>query len=386
MRPAQAAAVTVDESGIPQWVDRRFPMLFIVLGVISAVAVGTSPGDRSVVFAVAMVLVAISPWMLSLVGVRLPDPWFAATVLAPIGFLAIAGESLGLVDLDGGTPQLTLMLAVGIVGQVAAVGSVRLVATTTASALAIVLVGSVVRGDLDFAPWWVGILLAAGGGRAFRSSVVRLAELRVAQQALADQYLLEERRRIAREVHDIVAHTMSVTMLHITAARLALERDPGAARAALEEAERSGRASLDDIRGIVRLLRTDESPVAAAPPTDADLAALVDRYRAAGTSIDLDGGLAMGVLSADRRLATYRILQESLSNAVRHGAGEIAARVDTGDGHITVTVTNAARPDPDPRPGAGLVGMRERAEALGGTFEAGPGHDGGWCVCARIPT
>ena len=379
-------AIEVDENGIPQWVDRRFPMLFIALGIVSALAVGTSPGDRSPVYGVALVLVAISPWALALVGIRLPDPWFAATVLAPVAFLGIAGESLGVVDLDGGTPQLTLMLVVGVVGQMAAVGSVRLVTTTTVAGLAIVVVAAIVRGDLDFAPWLVGIVLGAGGGRAFRSSIVRLAELRAAQQALADRYLLEERRRIAREVHDIVAHTMSVTMLHITAARLALHRDPSAAAAALEEAERSGRASLDDIRGIVRLLRTDESSLDPVLPADTDIAALVERYRAAGSPIELDDDLTMDALSPDTRLAVYRILQESLSNAVRHGTGEIAARLHPGHEHITITVTNAAPADHSSRPGAGLVGMRERAEALGGTFEAGPGRAGTWRVCARIPT
>ena len=382
-----------DIEDLPGWMDRAFPLLFIALGAISCVGIVNEAGDRATGYAVALVAVAVSPWALSLVGIRLIDPVFAAVVIAPVGFLLVFGEAVDIVDLDQGGPQLVMMLLVGIAGQIATVGTNRLMATTTAVAIAVVVAGALSRGDpLDYTPWVVGIVLGVAGGRAFRANVVHLAELRAAHHALAQQAVSEERRRIAREVHDIVAHTLSVTMLHLTAARLAVRRDPAAAEEALAEAERHGRASMDDIRGVVRLLRADESALATALPDDTDLPGLVERYVSAGSVIDLrlDGTLTS--LPPAVGLAVYRLVQESLSNASRHGQDPIVVEVERAADAVVVEVTNSLDTSmtTPAEPGAGLTGMRERVAALDGSFAAGPVRDGEapgtmWRVHARIP-
>lgn len=376
----------VDEYGAVEWIDNRFPMFFIAMGLVAALAVGLSPAGAPVAIAVGLVLVSISPWALSLVGVRLPDWLFVTVVLAPIAVLVVLGEPLDLLDLTTGGPQIVLMLAVGIVGQIAAVGTPRQVWMTATAGYVIVVAGGIVRGaPLDFLPWIIGITLGLGGAKAFRRSLEYFHELRQAHQELADQHLADERRRIAREVHDIVAHTMSVTMLHLTAARMALHRDPDAAEEALIEAERHGRASMEDIRRVVRLLREEESSVAAALPDEADIPALVEHYRAAGSDVRLRLDGAVDGLATASRLAVYRIVQESLSNASRHGHDPVEVVVANGNGRTDIDVTNAADPDRPRGSGAGLTGMRERAEALGGTFSAG--LDGScWRVRARIPS
>lgn len=376
----------VDEYGAVEWIDNRFPMFFIAMGLVAALAVGLSPAGAPVAIAVGLVVVSISPWALSLVGVRLPDWLFVSMVLVPVGVLIVLGEPLDLVDLDSGGSQLVLMLAIGIAGQIAAVGTPRQVRVTAAAGYAIIVTGGIVRGSpLDFLPWIIGITLAIGGAKAFRRSLEYFHELRLAQQKLSDQHMADERRRIAREVHDIVAHTMSVTMLHLTAARMALGRDPDAAEEALVEAERHGRASMQDIRRVVRLLREEESVVAVALPDDTDIPALVERYRAAGSDVDLRFDGAIDGLAPASRLAVYRIVQESLSNASRHGHDPVEVVVANGGGRTEIDVTNAAEPDRPRGTGAGLTGMRERAEALGGTFSAGL-DDRRWRVHARIPS
>lgn len=376
----------VDEYGAVEWIDNRFPMFFIAMGLVAAVAVGLSPAGAPVAIAVGLVVVSISPWALSLVGVRLPDWLFVTVVLVPVGVLVVLGEPLDLLDLDGGGSQLVLMLAIGIAGQITAVGTPWQVRVTAAAGYAIIVAGGIVRGSpLDFLPWIIGITLAIGGAKAFRRSLEYFHELRLAQQELSHQHMADERRRIAREVHDIVAHTMSVTMLHLTAARMALRRDPDAAEEAIVEAERHGRASMEDIRRVVRLLRAEEPSIAAALPDDADIPALVDRYRAAGSDVHLRFDGAIDGLAPASRLAVYRIVQESLSNASRHGRDPVEVVVANGDGDTEIEVTNAADPDRPTGTGAGLTGMRERAEALGGTFSAG--LDGRcWRVHARIPS
>lgn len=391
-RDPEAPCAATDDAftmeDLPAWMDRAFPVLFIALGVLTSINIVRAPADRSSAYAVALVAAAVSPWALTLVGLRLPDPVFAAGVLAPIAVLIVAGEPLGIIDLDGGGPQLTLMLLVGIAAQIATIGSRRLVWITSAAAFGIVVAGALVRGGdtLDYTPWVVGLLFGVGGGRAFRANAIHVNELRLAHEALAHQAVANERRRIARDVHDIVAHTMSVTMLHLTAARLAVRRDPDAAVAALEEAERHGRASMDDIRRVVRLLRTDEATTGEALPDDTDVPELVEEYVAAGSDVRLQVDGAIETLAPAHRLAVYRIVQESLSNAVRHGRGPVEVSVAAANGCTEVDVRNRTDPThvPDPSIGAGLIGMRERVEALGGTFAAGPDGDTGWRVHARL--
>jgi signal transduction histidine kinase len=218
--------------------------------------------------------------------------------------------------------------------------------------------------------------------------VIRLVQaLTNLERERSGQVIAEERRRIAGEVHDVVGHTMSVTMLHLTSARLALRTDPDAAVAALDEAERQGRQSMNDIRSVVRLLRADDAPPHLAPAQSADIATLVDQYRKGGADITLDVEPAAGELPATASLTAYRVVQEGLNNAVRHGSGPIAVTMcDTGDA-VEIVITNPVRHlSANRHDGSGLNGMRDRLTALEGTLDVGPVPDrSAWRLHARIP-
>ena len=232
--------------------------------------------------------------------------------------------------------------------------------------------------------WSMGVLVSAFfGGNLYRQR--RLTEaLAQAQSQLADQAAGEERRRIAREVHDLVGHSLTVVLLHLTGARRLVHRDPAEAEAALEEAERAGRQSLADIRATVALLR-EEGDGRRPTPTAGDIADLVRESAAAGMTIDhrLDG--ALDDLDETTGLAAYRIVQEALANAARHSAGgPTTLRVSVDEAEVRITVRNAATTRAGSTDGSGLVGMSERAEAIGGVVAAARA-DGEWIVQAQLP-
>ncbi len=203
----------------------------------------------------------------------------------------------------------------------------------------------------------------------------------------ADRAASDERRRIAREIHDVIAHSLSITMLNVTGARRALEqdRDVDDAIDALTDAERQGRQAMSEIRNIVHVLGANETQPPTTPPSDRDLAALIDDYRKAGIHVShrVDGDLA--ALPDPVSAALYRITQESLANVVKHStANRATVSVTVGDS-VEITIENPhfggrARD----RDGAGIDGMTQRAALLGGTFETC--HDNGtWTVRATLP-
>ncbi|MFF0252544.1 sensor histidine kinase [Micromonospora zamorensis] len=203
--------------------------------------------------------------------------------------------------------------------------------------------------------------------------------------------VLEERTRIAREMHDVVAHHMSLIAVQAETAPYRLTDVPAPAAAEFVAIASSARDALTDMRRLLGVLRSESSGPQTAPQPDlADLDALVDTARRAGLPVTLDAGPADdGRVPAPVGLAAYRIVQEGLANAARH-AGGAAVRVTVRAGHssLEVRVENSpadARPTADGGPGHGLTGMRERATSLGGTFTAGPLPDGGYAVAAELP-
>jgi signal transduction histidine kinase len=232
--------------------------------------------------------------------------------------------------------------------------------------------------------WHVGVALAVAAGFSVRLSYLVNDKVAEARDARARQAAADDRREIARDVHDVVAHTLAITMLHITAARMAVRRSsPDDAEEALAEAERHGRASLADIRRIVRVLRDDRSAVDSAQPGLADVEALAESYRAAGLSVRLsltvpeDAGTAA-------QLAIYRVLQEALANAARHSSGPATVDLSVSEGAVILRVDNPVTDAVAPGRGSGLIGMRERISAAGGTIDAGV-RDGSWVVRAVVP-
>ena len=201
-----------------------------------------------------------------------------------------------------------------------------------------------------------------------------------AEAVRAEQAASDERRRIAREVHDVIAHSLSITLLHLTGARRALQedRDVDEAIEALTDAERLGRQAMADIRQTVGLL--DAGPSRVAPEPDiADIPELVADFVRAGVHVKYDLTGSPEAVSAATGLGLYRITQESLANVVKHAPGETAkVRLRVADDAVVVSIVNGTHRAPRSEPGAGsgLRGMRQRAELLGGSLVAGPDANG----------
>ncbi|MFF5233289.1 sensor histidine kinase [Dactylosporangium sp. NPDC000521] len=207
------------------------------------------------------------------------------------------------------------------------------------------------------------------------------AEVERARRRSAD-----ERLRIARELHDVVAHSMSVITVQATYGRLMVDREPARAAAALAAIETTGRESLAELRRVLGALR-DQQPAATSPsPGLPDLPRLAAQTEAAGVRVDLAVTGNPRPLGAGLELSVYRIVQEALTNVIRHAAATRArVLVAYADADVTVEVTDDGRggaPAPD---GHGLSGMRERVALFGGTLTAGPGPGGGFTVRAILP-
>ncbi|MDE3133116.1 MAG: hypothetical protein KGL15_03515, partial [Acidobacteriota bacterium] len=245
----------------------------------------------------------------------------------------------------------------------------------------------------DWLPWIGGVFISALGGGVVVHEQRLLAQLRAAQADLANRTRVQERARIARDLHDVIAHSLTVSLLHISAARMAVEHDPEDAGRALAEAERLGRESLDEVRAIVGLARADvdhddRSALAPTPGLES-LDALVERYRSAGAEIRVERETAVAGLPATISTTAYRIAQEALTNAARHAAGRpVEVRLAAPNGSVELLVLSAG-PCAAVAPGNGGHGlhtMRERAEAVGGALDAGPAPSGeGWRVHASLP-
>ncbi|WP_230416315.1 sensor histidine kinase [Micromonospora tarapacensis] len=229
---------------------------------------------------------------------------------------------------------------------------------------------------------------------ARRSSTEALRErARVAeanQRALAEQAVADERRRIARELHDVVAHHVSVMGVLATGVRRVLRRDPDAADEAVGTIEETSRATLRELRRLLDVLRTEAEPAAelAPQPGIAGIELLTEQVREAGLPVTLTVQGNPGPLEEGVGLTVYRIVQEALTNALKHaGTATAQVRVSFAGGAVEVEVTDTGRgPSPDTdRIGHGLVGMRERVGLYGGILRTGGRAGGGYRIYARIP-
>lgn len=243
--------------------------------------------------------------------------------------------------------------------------------------------------EIGWQAWSSACLFTFGLGMGLRAQEGAIAELKAAREALAEQAVAEERRRIARDLHDLAGHTLAAVLLHVTGARHVLRRDIDEAERALLDAETVGRASLDQIRATVAALRTDERGTDPALAGSADLRDLVDEYRRAGLVVTLDVAPAAAAVGGPTGTALHRIAREALANVARHApSNQVEVHVDIRDDVLLLTVRDHGRPAAPPDSAAGhfgLIGMRERARALGGDLEAGPTRDG-WRVDAHLRT
>src|SRR4051794_33797441 len=208
-----------------------------------------------------------------------------------------------------------------------------------------------------------------------------------AREADGERRLGEERLRIAREVHDVVAHAMVAINVQAGVAAHLLDNDSEQAREALRNIKRTSGDALMDLRATLGVLRDPEQAVPAGPSAGLDdLDAVAGQLRAAGVEVVVDVETANSV-PAPVHAASYRIVQEALTNVLRHAHAHAASVVVRADDTLTIVVADdGTGPDrPGAGAGAGVRGMRERAEALGGTLQAGPRSEGGWRVEATLP-
>lgn len=353
-----------------------------------------------VVAAVTLIQRPNSHWWIGLIGLAIAySPYvffFAVNVIAPPALEAFALGSAWMVAIsiwlfampipvEGDFAPMLLGLVTGMIGAMTSIRGGMLAAGTAAAIL-----GAAAVTDRVDTPWIYLTFIGIGWlvGYLMRIQQQLLIEQRDAQQKLAEHAAADERRRIAREVHDVIAHSLSVTLLHVTGARRGLQqdRDVDEAVEALEQAERLGRQAMADIRRTVGLL--DEALGKVAPePGASDIPTLVDDFVRAGLAVSLDVSGPQDRISAASGLALYRIAQESLANIAKHAPDAPAhMELTVAQDSAMLTVTNrlpvpvaAHRVD-----GRGMRGMRQRVELLDGVITAGPADDG-WVVRAMIP-
>ena len=311
---------------------------------------------------------------------------------------AVAGGMAAQTVLAGVAPVLGGLLA-------AIVGTYSLAAYATGRALALgalaVLLGVVASGLVDeksrtladfggnlviFAVFFVLGLLLRRRGEETAGLQRDLAD----ERERAARALAEERARIARELHDVIAHHVSAMTMQAGAARKVLARDPQRVLEPLEVVEEHGRRAIDEMRRLLGILRQEpggEDTNGHAQPSLRGLVDLAEHVRRSGLDVELHTHGEPVRLPAGVDLAAYRIVQEALTNALKHSGGARAAvDVTYGSDEIELLVSDDGHGSGEIRAGGhGLVGMRERAAVYGGALEAGPGPGGGFRVLARLP-
>ncbi|OHU30641.1 two-component sensor histidine kinase [Mycobacteroides franklinii] len=331
-------------------------------------------------------LLALTPILVFIcAGYKLNTFWTVTCALAGVGLFLTWPSNV--VD----AAPFLLMFTVGEVG---ALASVRAGLASIGACVALLVVAEQLNHLGTFSLFMMFFVICGWLiGRIMQLQQRLLLQERAQQVRMQEQAAADERRRIAREIHDVIAHSLSVTMLHLTGARRVLQEDHDVddAVAGLLDAERLGRQAMSDIRGTVGLLSAGPGgvePMRLAPePGIADIPDLIADFTAAGMAVESHIYGADESVSAGVGLALYRVAQESLANIAKHSPKSSAAvLLDINDSVASLTVSNdlAAGFRLDVCSGGGLSGMRQRIETLGGEFRAGMGEDG-WTVSAMVP-
>lgn len=334
-------------------------------------------------------------------GVTLPIAWrrrFPA-VVAPLVAAFVAWQELMNGDLTENsiTPIVTLPLAVYSLGVLLE----RRAALISFGVTMALLWTAVISSGTQTLDNFVFSLILAGGpflvGRIVNARIALARELREKARRIEREgdeqkklAVAEERARIAREMHDVVAHNVSVMVVQASAARRMIDHDPERAREALTSVEQTGREALSEMRRMLDVLRSEGEGATLAPqPSINELEGLLDLAREAGLDVDLEVEGERRRVSSSVDLSTFRIVQEALSNTIKHGhAAHAHVRLRFTDEAMEVDVIDdghGAAPQETNGRGQGLVGMQERVAMLGGSFEAGYGANGGFKVRATLP-
>jgi signal transduction histidine kinase len=380
---AEAAAVYGDGVRLRSLLARHGVEALVIVLALAAVVeawVDSDPDLRRVTVPFAFT------WTLPLL-LRRRFPLAAPVIV----FFALALEALVTVDAvtDSQTNTLAILAAFGIAGGHPDVRAGIAGAAGGCGVLGVIMSFQTVPVEsvvfmfvFAAAAWGIGRAVGERGRRAetLEERADRLE--RAHAEAVAG-----ERATMARELHDVVAHSVSVMTVQAAAARLLFDDDPPRARESLVAVEETGRQALGEMRRLLGILRGDEHETRLAPqPGIAELDALVEQVRAAGLPVDVVVEGEPKRLPPGVDLAAYRVVQEALTNVLKHaGAARARVAIRYGAAVLELAVTNDGHVRRNGRGGHGLVGMRERVALYGGEFEAGPRPAGGYAVRATLP-
>jgi signal transduction histidine kinase len=366
------------------------PAVWITLLIINVTVYAAL--DLSTIALVGVWLVALVLGVLLAIRRWQPIPVFGL-VLALVIVAALLGMPIAATVLAVAVALYPVALSVGhrraIVALRAALLSVTVVAVLTATILKphFILVTPDPRYTALFSSL-TSAWLAIGVGWAFGRNVRARREYadQIADHR-AQKAVSEERLRIAREMHDVVAHSMSVVVMKAAVANHVYDTRPGESREALRVIESVSRAALADIHRVLSSLRSADEPELEPSPSLDELPRLVENARLADVQVELHRG-TIPALPAAVQLSAYRIVQEALTNVIKHAAAPVrcTVRITAEPGELQLAVIDDGMPrGPIGSPGHGLIGMRERAALHQGTLVAGRQPDGGFAVHARLP-
>jgi signal transduction histidine kinase len=356
---------------------RVLPFFSLAFGLVAAITQPSSAAD------IALIFVPVVAWSLWAFTGSVPLAAVSLAIVVPV----VVAQRSGELEPAMFNASLLAFAAARWSPSLASAASLGLLAAATPVLVALV------QDPMEVATgiWVVAIVFIWVVGRAVAHQERLVVELERTRRQLAQQALLSERRRIARDVHDFVGHGLAAVMLQVTSARHVLRRDADATEEALRSAEEVGRRSMQELRRTVTLLRSDDETGVGAPvPTASEIPALVDHARAGGLAVELHTRADLSRIPPNVGLALYRIAQEALANAARHAPrarttlglelanGRVALLAETSGPLVAGTASERERPH------YGLIGMEERATALGGMFAAGPTRDG-WRMRCELP-
>jgi signal transduction histidine kinase len=356
---------------------RVLPFFSLAFALVAAITQPSSVDD------IALTVVPVAAWSLWAFTRSVPLAAAAVAIVVPIVVAQRSGQ------LEPAMFNVALLAFAAARWSQSLAGAASLGVLAAATPVLVALVQDPM--EVAVGIWMVAIAFIWVVGRAVARQERLVVELEGTRRQLAQQALLAERRRIARDVHDFVGHGLAAVMLQVTSARHVLRRDADAAEEALRSAEEVGRSSMQELRRTVTLLRRDDEAGVAAPvPAASEIPVLVDQARAGGLAVELHTRGDLSRIPPSVGLALYRIAQEALANAARHAPrarAMLGLELENGRATLLAETSGpivARSASERKRPHYGLIGMQERATALGGEFAAEPTGDG-WRVRCELP-
>jgi signal transduction histidine kinase len=368
----------------PQSFDVAMAVALAALALADAVVL--EPPPEPVAVAVLGALVTTLPIAWRTVA---PAP---AAVVASLGFLLVV--AVGSAEQQPTVTWFAPLISVFALGEHGSWRALRWAAPVCVMAWSAT---GLVQQDLGGATFGLfGTIGAIAVGRAvrvmsFETEVLekQVATLQEERERVAREAVAAERARISRELHDVIGHSISVMGIQAGAVRRVLPPDLEREQEMLRAIERAGRDSVDEMRRLIDLVRLAGDTPDDAPPTIARVGVLVDDVRRAGLEVELEVEGDLEDIPPGRALAGYRIVQEALTNALKHSpGGRVSVRVARSASQVEIQVRGTRDPRPPPATeggGQGLIGMRERVALYSGDLEVGPTPDGGFSVAATLP-